>query len=67
MAKALLQHYRQLNVPQSAQPAVDKPGIISIIKRQSNEDMITYILTRAAGALIIINIINQAGKLKGWW
>ena len=67
MNKAIVQNDWPDNAPQAAQPAGKQPGILTIIKRQANEDPITFILTRLAGALIVINIVNQAGKLKGWW
>ena len=67
MNKALSQNYRYNNVSQTARPSSKQPGILTIIKRQTDEDLITYSLTRMAVILTVINVINQVGIFKGWW
>ena len=37
------------------------------LKKQSNEDVLTFVLTRLAIVLGSATVIAQVGKARGWW
>lgn len=71
---AITQHCwaEQARIVQPVIPS-DKPrhrdkeqSFVYILKEQISNDPMTFILTRLAGLLIVINVINQIGIWWGW-
>lgn len=70
---AITQHYYQ---GRAVQPVVQKDksrnreqkkNFLSILKRQANEDIPTFVLTRLIAVGIVANVVSQVGIWRGWW
>lgn len=70
---AITQHYYQ---GQAVQPVIQKDRarnqeqkktFLSILKKQANEDRMTFVLMRLIAVGLIVNVFNQVGIWRGWW
>ena len=43
-----------------------RESFFSILKRQANEDVPTFVLTRLSGLLLVLTIAAQSGIALGW-
>lgn len=62
--KYYIEPVQQKNKPYNRK---QEKSFLEELKKQVDEDVPTFILTRLGGFLLLLNVVNQIAIAKGWW